>query len=63
MQSLKKVIRMLILTTLIILASVGVGLSGGIAIAVSKRREDNPVTIELVESDKEKSEEEDLFLF
>jgi hypothetical protein len=63
MQSLKKVIRMLILTTLIILASVGVGLSGGIAIAVSKRREDNPVTIELVESDKEKSEDEDLFLF
>ncbi|MNY74297.1 hypothetical protein D3C86_2132920 [compost metagenome] len=54
---------MLILTTLIILASVGVGLSGGIAIAVSKRREDNPVTIELVESDKEKSEDEDLFLF
>ncbi|MFA4868598.1 MAG: hypothetical protein WC623_10385 [Pedobacter sp.] len=63
MQSLKKVIRMFILTTLIILASVGVGLSGGIAIAVSKRREDNPVTIELVEADKEKSEDEDLFLF
>jgi hypothetical protein len=63
MQSLKKVIRMLILTTLIILASVGVGLNGGITIAVSKRREDNPVTIELVESDKEKSEEDDLSLF
>lgn len=53
MQSLKKAFRLLGLSVLIVLASFGVGLSGGITIPVSKRKEDNRVNIELVESNKE----------
>lgn len=56
MQHLKKAFRLLCLSALIILASFGVGLSGGVAIPISRKREDNPVTIELVESGKEKPE-------
>ncbi len=53
MQSLKKAFRLLCLSVLIILASFGVGLSGGIAIPVSRKREDNTITTELVESNNE----------
>ena len=56
MQSLKKAFRLFGLSALILLASFGVGLSGGIVIPVSKRREDNPINIELVEFSKEKPE-------
>jgi len=56
MQHLKKAFRLLCLSALIILASFGVGLSGGVAVPISRKREDNQVTIELVESGKEKPE-------
>ena len=48
---------------LIILASFGIGLSGGVAIPSNRRRADHPVSIEMVEAEKEEpaanSEEED----
>ena len=56
MQSLKKAFRLLGLSALIILASFGVGLSGGIAIPISRRKENNPISIELAEFNKEKPE-------
>ncbi|WP_316744499.1 hypothetical protein [Pedobacter antarcticus] len=53
MQSLKKAFRLLCLLVLIILASFGIGLSSGIVIPVSRKREDNTITTELVESNNE----------
>ncbi|WP_316792183.1 hypothetical protein [Pedobacter frigoris] len=58
MQSLKKAFRILCLSVLILLASFGVGLSGGIVMPASRKREDNPVLIELVETNKENKDGE-----
>lgn len=41
---------------LLVLATLGIGLSGGVAIPISKRKEDRLISIELVESEKEKPE-------
>lgn len=58
MRTLKRAFRLLCLAVLIILASFGIGLSGGVAIPVSRKREDNQVTIELVESNKYDEEDD-----
>lgn len=55
MRSLKKALKLLCWALLIILASFGIGLSGGVAIPANRRRADEPVTIELVESDHQQS--------
>ncbi len=44
------------LAVMIVLASFGVGLSGGIAVPVSKRREEIVVQVELMEEDEEVEE-------
>lgn len=44
------------IAVMIVLASFGVGLSGGVTIPVSKRREGIVVQVELVEEDKEREE-------
>ncbi len=48
--------RLMGLAAMIVLASFGVGLAGGITIPVSKRREGIVVQIELMEEDKEVEE-------
>ncbi len=50
-------LRMLLLICLIVLASVGIGLAGGVPIPLSSKREDKvDVNVELIES---KDQEED----
>lgn len=56
MQRLQKAFRLLCLLLLLVLATLGIGLSGGVAIPISKRKEDRLISIELVESEKEKPE-------
>jgi len=56
MQRLQKAFRLLCLLLLLVLATLGIGLSGGVAIPISKRKEDRLINIELVESEKEKPE-------
>lgn len=56
MKKIKKALRLMGLAVMIVLASFGVGLSGGITIPVSKRREGIVVQIELMEEDKEVEE-------
>ncbi|WP_316840007.1 hypothetical protein [Pedobacter gandavensis] len=56
MRSLKKAFKLVCWTLLIILASFGIGLSGGVAIPSVRRKEDTPFTIEMVEFEKETSE-------
>lgn len=56
MKRLKKAVRALCLMLLLILALFGVGLSGGVAIPVLRKRDDTSVTIELVESKEEQSD-------
>jgi hypothetical protein len=54
MQRLQKAFRLLCLLLFLVLATLGIGLSGGIALPTHKRREERPISIELVESEKEK---------
>lgn len=57
MKKLKKALKMLALVSLIILASLGIGMAGGIPIPFSdKRREKQDVNIELVETAEEDEE-------
>lgn len=56
MRNLKKALRALCFALLIILALCGVGLSGGVAIPVLRKREDKSVTTELVEREAEEPE-------
>lgn len=55
MRSLKKAFKLLCWALLIILASFGIGLSGGVAIPANRRRADELITIELVELDHQQS--------
>lgn len=48
--------RLMGLAVMIVLASFGVGLAGGITIPISKRREGIVVQVELMEEDKETEE-------
>ncbi|HEY4326672.1 MAG TPA: hypothetical protein VGN20_21985 [Mucilaginibacter sp.] len=50
MKSLKKVIRLVCLIMFIILASVGVGISGAVGAPVNRRPENEVVTIEMVDA-------------
>jgi len=52
MQSLKKAFRLLCLSLLILLASIGISIGGGMALPLSRKREDESFHIELLESDK-----------
>jgi len=56
MRKIKKALRLIGLAVMIVLASFGVGLSGGITIPVSKRREGIVVQVEVMEEDKEAEE-------
>lgn len=57
MQSIKRFIRILAFICLILLAGIGVGISGGVPIPFSKTRRDaEKDDIELVESKEEESE-------
>lgn len=56
MKKIKKALRLMGIAVMIVLASFGVGLSGGVTIPVSKRREGIVVQVELVEEDKEREE-------
>ncbi|WP_222536320.1 hypothetical protein [Pedobacter polysacchareus] len=55
MRSLKKALKLLCWALLIILASFGIGLSGGVAIPANRRRADDPMTIEMVDLDHQQS--------
>lgn len=52
MESLKKAFRSVCFVLIILLASTGAGLAGGIPLPTFRRREDQPVAIELFELDK-----------
>ena len=56
MKTFKKTFRLICLVLLILLASVGIGLSGGAPIPLLRKREDMPVTIELFESHEDQSD-------
>lgn len=59
MKFFKKTGRVIRLLCFIVLATVGIGLSGGIPMTMSNRKENNqPITIELVEEIEEKEESE-----
>ena len=64
MRSLKKTFKLLCWALLIILASFGIGLSGGVAIPSNRRRANHPVSIEMVDLEQEEpavnSEEEEI---
>jgi len=55
MKRFKKVIRLICFFMFILLASVGVGLVGAIDMKIFRRPETEPITIEMVDSAKEKS--------
>lgn len=52
MESLKKAFRSFCFILMILLAATGIGLAGGVPLPTLRRREDNPVSIELFELDK-----------
>jgi len=57
MKKIKKALKFLVLICLIILASVGIGMVGGIPISFSDKRKQTPdIKIELVETDEKDSE-------
>jgi len=56
MKKIKKTLRLTGLAVMIVLASFGVGLSGGVILPVSKRREEIVIQVELVEEDEEVEE-------
>jgi hypothetical protein len=55
MKSLKKVIRLVCLVMFVILASIGVGIGGATGAPVNRKRENEGVTIEMVETVEEDS--------
>ncbi len=56
MKSFKKTLKLLGLVLLIVLASVGIGISGGVSIPPTKKKEDTiEIKVELVESTKDKT--------
>jgi hypothetical protein len=56
MKNLKKTMRLLGLFLLIVLASIGIGISGGVPISPSNKREDAfEIKIELVESNEDET--------
>ena len=56
MKRFKKILKLLGLVCLIVLASVGIGITGGIPIPSSKKKENNiEIKIELVESTEDKT--------
>ncbi|WP_343532893.1 hypothetical protein [Pedobacter sp.] len=56
MRKIKKALRLIGVVVMVVLASFGVGLSGGATIPVSKRREGVSIQTELLEEDKETEE-------
>lgn len=57
MKKLKKALRLLFLICLILLASVGIGMVGGIPLPISDKRKQTPdINIELVEPQDEESD-------
>ena len=57
MQGLKKAFRLIGLSAMLLLATLGIGISGGVPVPSSKRKDKNTVTSEWVREDKEESEE------
>ena len=57
MQSLEKAFRLIGLSALLLLATLGIGISGGIPISSSKRKDKNQITVEWVHENKEKPED------
>ena len=53
MKKLKKLMRLLGLLLLLALASIGVGLTGGVPIPVHPKKDEMEIKIELVESDED----------
>jgi hypothetical protein len=57
MKTAKKIFRLICLFLLIVLASFGIGIAGGVPVTPLQRRQENPeITIELVESREDKEE-------
>lgn len=57
MESLKKAFRACCLVFMILLATIGVGLAGGVPLPISRKREDEPIAIEMFEQDKVKEQD------
>ena len=57
MQSLKKAFRLIGLSALLLLATLGIGISGGIPMSSSKRKDKNQIKIEWLHENKEEPEE------
>lgn len=56
MKKIKRVLRLLVLIGLIVLASIGIGISGGIPLPLSKNRRDTEKDpIELIDNQEENS--------
>lgn len=59
MKTFKKLARHICLILLIVLASVGIGIAGGVPVTPTQRRSENtPATIELVESKEDDDKDE-----
>lgn len=55
MKKIKKILRLLALACLMMLAGIGVGMSGGVPIPFSKRMESEEDTIELIDNHEEET--------
>lgn len=59
MKKIKKALRLLVFVCLIVLAGIGIGISGGVPIPLSKNRRDSEKeNIELIDKQSEKSDSE-----
>lgn len=57
MKNFKRTIRLILFVCLIVLAALGIGLSGGVPLPFSNKRKDTPdINIELVESEDESTD-------
>ncbi|SDB31242.1 hypothetical protein SAMN03097699_0642 [Flavobacteriaceae bacterium MAR_2010_188] len=56
MKKFKKIIRLLCLILMILLASIGVGLAGGMPIPINARREDMTTEVKIEQVDKKEDE-------
>jgi hypothetical protein len=61
MKKIKKALRLFALVCLILLATLGIGIAGGIPLTASNKRNQTPdINIELVETNEDEAEEKEI---